>query len=251
MTGLRPDALRVPVADPAGAAAFYARVLGGAEDGAAGTVVLPNGGTIEFVEAEPLSPGFGGAVMTGAFEQPAEVRAVMDTAAAQGARILKPAKKALFGSFAGSFRAPDGLIWKIASDKGRDTAPAAAEPRPAETALILGVRDPKASKGFYTALGMEPDRDYGSTYIDFAPAEGSTRLCLMQSPALAKDVGAADREGAPGFALVHRSGSRAEWERLASAPGWSRVAGSGPEDGGADPDGFRWVIAPAEGDSPA
>ena len=117
----------------------------------------------------PLSSRFGRVVVTYVLEQPSEVRAVMAAAIERGAQVLKPAKKALFGSFSGSFRAPDGLVWKLASDKGRNTAEASTEPRPTEVTFILGVREPKESRGFYMGLGMKVDRDYGSKYIDFAP----------------------------------------------------------------------------------
>ena len=230
MTNLTLDALRVPVADADAATTFYTDVFGAAvTTDAACTVDLHGRATIELLVSEaPPATRFGRLVVTYVLEQPSEVRAVMDAAISHGAQILKPARKALFGSFSGSFVSPDGLIWKLASDKGKDTAPPALAPRPTEVTIILGVREPKESRKFYADLGMEVDRDYGSKYIDFRPAAGAIRLCLMQSPVLAKDVGVADSSQPPGVTLVHSADERE------AAPGVAREL--------ADPDGFGWVI---------
>ncbi|MFD2352077.1 hypothetical protein ACFSTC_26660 [Nonomuraea ferruginea] len=148
--------------------------------------------------AQPAAPGFRGYVLTYVVNQPTEVKTLMDAAVRGGAEVLKPAKKALFGSFSGVFRAPDGAIWKLAAATGKDTGPAAESPLPTETTLILGVSAPKASKAFYEALGMSVDRDYGSKYIDFHPAAGAARLCLMEGGVLARDAGTAkDGDGFP------------------------------------------------------
>ena len=94
----------------------------------------------------PEGSGFRGYIFSYTLEQPSEVASVLDDAAAAGAEILKPAKKALFGSFSGAFRAPDGAVWKVATDKKKDTASAQSPPRPTETGVLLGVADPKAPK---------------------------------------------------------------------------------------------------------
>ena len=231
MTAFTADAIRVPVADPGNAAAFYAGVFGAtAPTGAAQTVDLHGRGVLELVSSEaPLDSRFGRIVATYVLEQPSEVRTVMAAALERGAQLLRPAKKALFGSFSGSFRSPDGMVWKLASDKGKDTAEASAEPRPTEVTFILGVREPKESRTFYTSLGMKVDRDYGSKYIDFHPSAGTARICLMQSPVLAKDVGVADSAEASPIKLVHHAASEE----------------SPPQGDFTDPDGFVWVIEDA------
>ncbi|EOM78457.1 VOC family protein [Rhodococcus rhodnii] len=244
MTGPAPDGLRVPVADPAAAAQFYADVLGADLVGNGATVDLHGTGTVEFVSAEHPLSRFPRVVVTYVLDQPSEVEDVTGAASARGAEILKPAKKALFGSFSGTFRAPDGLVWKLASDKRKDNGRAASEPKPIETSLILGVREPTASRSFYTSLGMQTDRDYGNKYIDFVPAPGTARLCSMPGAALAKDVGVADSSEASDVAFVHRT-SAAEAERLLAA---AATAGGHvlPDASGAqafaDPDGFRWLV---------
>lgn len=42
-----------------------------------------------------------------------EVDAVMATAAAAGARIVKPAQKTFYGGYAGAFQDPDGHLWEV------------------------------------------------------------------------------------------------------------------------------------------
>lgn len=228
MTTFAADAIRVSVAEPDRASEFYADVFGvAATTGSVRSIDLHGRGVLELVSSDaPLSSRFGRVVVTYVLEQPSEVRAVMAAAIERGAQVLKPAKKALFGSFSGSFRAPDGLVWKLASDKGRNTAEASTEPRPTEVTFILGVREPKESRGFYMGLGMKVDRDYGSKYIDFAPVTGAARLCLMQSPVLAKDVGIDDSAEASPITLVHRAGDHSP----------------GAQDSFIDPDGFVWVV---------
>ncbi|MCW5623319.1 MAG: VOC family protein, partial [Burkholderiales bacterium] len=43
----------------------------------------------------------------------AEVDAVMQQAAAAGARIVKPAQATFWGGYAGYFQDPDGHLWEI------------------------------------------------------------------------------------------------------------------------------------------
>lgn len=216
------------------AAGFYESVFSTspAKEEAAVHVDLHGVGRLRLEPGTAATSAFPRFVVTYILAQPGEVRTVMAAAERHGAMILKPAKKALFGSFAGSFRSPDGVIWKVASQSSKDTAPSSPAPKPIETTVILGVSDPKASVPFYAALGMATDRDYGSKYIDFHPAEGSSRLCLMQTPVLAKDVGHRGvASEVPSVTLVRRS--LLSEEGAAAAPDASTGAVI-------DPDGFRW-----------
>lgn len=200
----------------------------------------------------PSTSGYRGYVVTYIVSQPTEVEMVMKAAIEAGAEVLKSTKKALFGSFAGVFRAPDGAIWKVTSATNKDTSPAGKPPRPSETTIILGVEKPKSSKAFYQALGMTVDRDYGNKYIDFTPTPGVSRLCLMERGVLARDV-RVDKAGS-GFSqmiLHHRTDSRDQVDLLlvAAAASSGRVAAAATEtaDGSytgsfADPDGNLWVV---------
>ncbi|CAM3492536.1 VOC family protein [Isoptericola cucumis] len=240
---------------------FYASAFSPLISESAETVDVDMHGTGRFELAPPTTTGAGsegesspfpGYVVTYALAQPAEVQAVMDAAAHAGAHVLKPAKKALFGSFSGAFRAPDGSIWKVAADSNKKSGEAAAVPRPTEISIILGVKDPRASRTFYQALGMATDRDYGNKYIDFQPQQGAARLCLMPRAVLAKDVGIDDpghRTG--GLALGHRTETQEGLDQLMSAAesaGGSPVAPQEPAAGSdsshfTDPDGFRWSLS--------
>jgi predicted lactoylglutathione lyase len=200
----------------------------------------------------PVTSGFRGYLLTYTVNQPTEVRTLMDAAVHSGAEVLKPARKALFGSFSGVFRAPDGALWKVAAATGKDTGPAAENPLPAETTLILGVSAPKASKAFYEALGMTVDRDYGSKYIDFHPAKAAVRLCLMERGVLARDAGTAkDGSGFPSMVFTHMAESREEVDALltsaAAAGGRITVTAAETTEGYSgcftDPDGFLWRVA--------
>lgn len=241
---------------------FYAATLSPLISESDGTVEADMHGTGRFelapaataphIRGEKASSSFPGYVVTYALAQPGEVQAVMDAAARAGAQVLKPAKSALFGSFAGSFRAPDGSVWKVAADSHKNKGQAATSPRPTEISIILGVENPKASRTFYQALGMRTDRDYGSKYIDFHPQEDAVRLCLMPRSALAKDVGVGDPgTGTGAMALRHNAETREGLDQLTadarSAGGRSTALHEQPPESGpsyfTDPDGFLWTLS--------
>lgn len=202
----------------------------------------------------PPASGFRGYVMTFIVSQPTEVANVVDAAAKGGAKVLKPAKKSLFGAFSGVYQAPDGAIWKVAAPTKKDKGPVADPAVPTETAALLGVSDMKAAKSFYEALGMKTDKDY-KHYADFHPEAGTCRLGLMPRETLAKDVGV-DDAGESGFsaAVLHRrADSRDEVDATLSAAaangGRIAVEAAETEDGYAgyftDPDGFHWKVTAA------
>lgn len=102
--------------------------------------------------------------------------------------ILKPVRKALFGSYSGVHRSPDGALWTVAAEQKKGTGEPQAEPRPSELGALLGVADVVAAARFYTALGFTADRRYGSKYADSTRC-GIHRLGLMPRGVLAKDAG--------------------------------------------------------------
>ncbi|WP_220448006.1 VOC family protein [Nonomuraea diastatica] len=245
------------------AGTFYATALSPAVTGDGDAVSLDLHGTARLdvaatgslaadAGADPVTSGFRGYLLTYTVNQPTEVRTLMDAAVRGGAEVVKPARKALFGSFSGVFRAPDGALWKLAAATGKDTGPAAEAPLPAETTVILGVATPKASRAFYEALGMTADRDYGNKYIDFHPAKAAARLCLMERGVLARDAGTGkDGDGFPAMVLTHTAESRADVDALlaAAAAAGGRVTVAAAEISGGryrgsftDPDGFWWEV---------
>lgn len=176
----------------------------------------------------------------------------MQAAAEAGADVLKTAKKALFGSFSGVFRAPDGAIWKVAAATNKDKGPAGDPPRPTEHLVILGVAKPKASKAFYEALGMVVDLDYGSKYLDFKPRSGASKFALMERGVLTRDAGVdKDGTGFQAMAFDHKAESREEVDSLlaAAVSAGGQIAVAAWESEGsyagsfADPDGFLWTVS--------
>jgi hypothetical protein len=114
------------VADVARATAFYERLgfvrskTASQDDVSffrAGGVVLALWGReaqIEDANASTLWNGNGGIAVAQNVASEAEVDAVMATAEAAGARILKQAAKTFWGGYNGYFADPDGNLWEIA-----------------------------------------------------------------------------------------------------------------------------------------
>lgn len=204
-------------------------------------------------DAEPDTSGFRGYILSCIVSQPSEVEALLDAAAQNGAKVLKPAKKGLFGGFHAVYQAPDGAIWKLSAAAKKDTGPAADPPLPTEAIVILGVAEPKASAAFYAALGLTVDRDYGNKFVDFQLTPGACRLGLMPRKELAKDAGVdADGSGFRAVVLHRRAESREEVDALLAAAvavgGRVAVAAAETSWGGysghfADLDGNLWKVA--------
>ena len=226
---LEVNAVELAAGDPAAAAGFYAALFD------TGGVTPVTDGTI--------GSGFGGAVLGAVVPHAGDVRAVIDSARAAGATVLKEPKKRLFGEYAGVFRAPDGALWKITAGSRKDRGGATLPVRPTETAVYLGVASPKASKKFYEALGMRAEHDYGNTFVGFHHAEGAPRLGLMTRAALAKDAAVDPAGSGPsGVVPVYAADGRTDADRLLAAV--AAAGGTvGTGDGFTDPDGQPWRIA--------
>ena len=187
-------------ADDADAArSFYADVLGA--------------DAIEVRSSTAPTSGFHGFTISLITSQPGNATALLDRAAAAGARVLKPAKKSLWG-FGGVVQAPDDTIIKVASSAKKDTALVSTGFE--EVVLLLGVADMSATKNFYLDRGLTLAKSYGSKYAEFA-GDGAVKLALYPRKAAAKDAGV-PAEGSGSHRLVVAS------------------------DAGAfvDPDGFVW-----------
>jgi uncharacterized protein len=202
----------------------------------------------------PATSGFRGLVLSYIVEGPGEAKVLLDAATGNGATVVKPAKKRLFGELTAAFRAPDGTVWKLAAAAKQDPGPVPDPPKPTETAIYLGVARPKASKDFYEALGMSTRHDYGDKFIDFDITAGASRLGLLPRKALAKDVGIDDEhgEGSPAAVLTHHAASRDDVDALlaaADASGGHVTAAAATNDTGdytghfTDLDGYHWNAA--------
>jgi uncharacterized glyoxalase superfamily protein PhnB len=161
---------------------------------------------------EPAT-GFRGFALSLVASQPGNVDALIATARDNGATTLKPATKGFWG-YGGVVRAPDGTIFKIASSKKKDAAPAA--PDIDQVALLLGVVDVKASKRFYLDRGLAVAKSFGGKYVEFDTPSSAVTLALYPRRALAKDAGVA-QEGTGSHRIV--------------------LGGAGTFT---DPDGFVW-----------
>jgi uncharacterized protein len=180
---------------------------------------------------------FDGYLLTFLVDRPEDVRTVM----AAATDVLKPARKALFGSFSGVHRSDDGALWKVSSEQRKDTGNPAAAPEPTELGVLLGVADVKAAARFHVAVGFTADRDYGSKYADFTRS-GVRRLGLLPRAALAKDAGVPDAgTGSRGLTLQVSTPDPAGLLQRAASAGASSV----DESGFTDPQGFRWQVAAA------
>lgn len=162
--------------------------------------------------------GFRACTLSLVVGRPSTVDALVASAVAAGATVVKPVEKTFWG-YGGVVRAPDGTIWKIATSKKKDTGPATREVD--GIVLLLGVTDVKASKRFYVEHGLTVGRSFGGKYVEFSTPGAPVKLALYPRKALAKDAG------------VDMAGS-----------GSHRIAIAGDGDGFTDPDGFVWESAP-------
>ncbi|HEY0276671.1 MAG TPA: hypothetical protein VGC32_00245 [Solirubrobacterales bacterium] len=196
------DSVTLEVADLAAAQEFYALAFG-----CDPRILLRPG--------DAPTSGFRGFTLSILVDGPASVDAFFDAALAAGAERLKPAKKQLWGGYSGVVRAPDGAIWKVATEAKRGSGPAS---RTIDgIALILGVADMAEAKRLYVERGLTVARSFGGKYVEFEAPGSSIKLGLYKRRSLAKDAGV-PAEG---------SGSH----RLVIGPDSGRFT---------DPDGFAW-----------
>jgi catechol 2,3-dioxygenase-like lactoylglutathione lyase family enzyme len=194
------DSVTLDVADVDAARRFYADAFGLTSQ-------------VRVRASDAATSGFRGYTLSLIVSQPANVRALFDSAVAAGATVLKPVEKSLWGVGC-VVQAPDGAIWKVATSAKKDTRPAGREID--SIVLLLGADDVSATKRFYTERGLAVGKSFGS-YVDFAMPSSPIGLGLYKRRALAKDAGVA-----PEGTGSHRI----------------RIDG----DGGSftDPDGFAW-----------
>lgn len=171
------------------------------------------GQQVRTMASDAPTSGFRGFTMSLVVSQPADVRALFDSALAAGATQLIPVEKSLWG-VGGVVRAPDGAVWNLATSAKKDTAPATGTID--SIVLLLGADDVSASKKFYTDRGLAIGKSFGS-YVDFETGRSPIGLGLYKRRALAKQAGV-DAEGTGSHRIRVNS------------------------DGGrfTDPDGFEW-----------
>ena len=199
------DSVTLDVADVDAARRFYADAFGLTSQ-------------VRVRASDAATSGFRGYTLSLIVSQPANVRALFDSAVAAGATVLKPVEKSLWGVGC-VVQAPDGAIWKVATSAKKDTRPAGREID--SIVLLLGADDVSATKRFYTERGLAVGKSFGS-YVDFAMPSSPIGLGLYKRRALAKTAGVSE-EGSGSHRLQVNSD-----------------AGSFT-----DPDGFEWGSASA------
>jgi catechol 2,3-dioxygenase-like lactoylglutathione lyase family enzyme len=172
---------------------------------------------LRLLGSEAPTTGFRGFTLSLVVSQPATVDGFIGSALDAGATPLKPAKKSFWG-YGGVVQAPDGAIWKVATQAKRDAGPATRKID--QTVLLLGVDDFSASKGFYVDHGLVVAKSFARSYADFEAASTHIKLGLYKRRALAKDAGVAP-----------------------DGSGSHRLVIGGDAGTFIDPDGFAWEPA--------
>lgn len=198
--------ITLEAADPAAAATFYKTAFG-------------LEGQVDVRHGDAATDGFRGYTLSLVTTQPANVDTLVEAALAEGATIVKPATRSLWG-YGGAVQAPDGAIWTIACSKKKNTTPAARTFD--DLVLLLGVRDVRASRAFYVEHGLKVARSFGGKYVEFEPGAGAVKLGLNVRKDLAKNAG------------VPPEGT-----------GSHRLVVNGDGEAFTDPDGFSWEPASA------
>ncbi|GAA1963789.1 VOC family protein [Agromyces allii] len=143
------------------------------------------GDRIRVRRSEAPTSGFRGFTISLLASQPANVHALYDSAIAAGATAVKPVSKSLWG-VGGTFRAPDGSVWTIATSSKKDTTPAEREID--SIVLLLGPADVGAAKRFYTERGLRAGKSFGA-YVEFELPGSPVQFGLNARKALAKAAG--------------------------------------------------------------
>ncbi len=124
---------------------------------------------------------------------------------------------------------------------------------PQITAILIGVRDLKRSKQFYSeGLGCPIDKDFPA-FVSFNLGDGSSALALYEWDALAGDAGVAkEGSGFRGFSLPYIVSSTRRVDEVldqATRAGGKLVKpAQNAQWGGyfgyfSDPDGYLWKVA--------
>jgi catechol 2,3-dioxygenase-like lactoylglutathione lyase family enzyme len=258
------DAITLGVVDTESARHFYTDGLGlpvladhghfvslGLGEHAAPLGLYTNGALASDAQVKPDGDGFRGFTISYLVEAPAAVDLVVETAVAAGARVIKPAKKSIWGGYGGVLEAPDGAIWKIVTP-AKKGGPITEIPAPTDVPVLIGVADVKASVTFYESLGLPVRKSYGGKYADFVSGDGTSTLGLYPWEALAKDAGVPpEGNGFRSLTLSHivETPEQVDAALAAAAAGGGSIAvpAEKAEWGGysgylADPDGFLWKV---------
>jgi hypothetical protein len=168
------DSLTLEVSDPAASQRFYETAFGVDSLVRARTAEVP-------------ASGFRGFSISLVVGQPSTVDSLLETALAGGAKILKPAKKGLWG-YGAVVQDTDEVVWKLATSAKKDKSPATREID--DLVLLIGATDLGATKRFYVERGLPLKRSFPGRYVEFDAPPGGIKLALYPGrTGLAKDAG--------------------------------------------------------------
>jgi len=270
---LQPNVITLGVTDLDEAKRFYTEGLGlpilkdegrfvslGLGDGSSGLALYHRDALAHDAGVPADGTGFRGVTLSYITDSADHVDGLLARATAAGGRLVKPAKRALWGGYSGHVADPDGHIWKVASSNGpprlrrRSASAVTAPTEPIEVPVVIGVADVKQAKAFYEALGSPVGKSYGGKYVSFSFA-GASDLALYKRGDLADDAGVdADGRGFRAVTFSHIVDSAAEVDEVidrATQAGATVVKpGEAAPWGGydgyiADADGFLWKVASA------
>src|SRR5436190_14987992 len=132
------------------------------------TAAFGLGPQVRLRASEAPTSGFRAFTLSLVVSQPATIDAFVRAALDAGATSLKPAVKQFWGGYSGVVQAPDGAIWKVATQTKKGNGPPTREID--GIALLLGVADVGASKRFYVEHGLTVAKSYGGKYVEFEAA---------------------------------------------------------------------------------
>jgi uncharacterized protein len=228
MTNQQVDAITLGTKDLSQARKFYSEGLGcevlaehsefvslRVGDGASPLALYQWGALAGDAGVPAEGSGFRAFMLSAIVDSQDRVDEIMAQAVQAGGKLLKPARRALWGGYTGHFADMDGHVWKVAAPSPPSIIPQRRRPHtgvepgryapidPKETAITLGVQDMKLTRQFYSeGLGFAVDKSYGSKFVSFKPGNGSSALSLYTRQALADDAGVlAEGDGFRGFAL--------------------------------------------------
>lgn len=199
------DSLTLEVSDPAASRRFYETAFGVDSLVRARTAGVP-------------ASGFRGFSISLVVGQPSTVDSLLETALAEGAKLVKPAKKGLWG-YGAVVQDADEVVWKLATSAKKDGGPATRQID--DLVLLIGATDLGATKRFYVERGLPLKRSFPGRYVEFDAPTGGIKLALYPGRiGLAKDAGVSP-DGVGGHGIVVNSNA----------------------DPFSDPDGFSWEAA--------
>src|SRR4051812_45692179 len=218
------DVITVGVNDVQQAREFYEQALGGAvRQERDDTLTVSLGGNASRLSlrswdavardagVQGATEGFRGFTLSYILDSADAVDEILARAERHEGVVSKAPKNAVWG-YSAYVTDPSGYLWKIASSKRRpliarkgSSAENGRAIKPTEVPITIGVADMKRAKEFYEeGLGLKVKKAYGTKFVMFSGADGTSDLGMYKREALAKDAAVqAEGAGFRGFSITH------------------------------------------------